>query len=79
MLNKEITDLVKEIAVLCIDKGINFSCSYNDDTESFAITAATFDGIEISYIGLNCLVVAEWKESSKQDLINLKNEVINHG
>jgi len=79
MVNKEIKDLIKEIAVLCVDKGINFSSSYNNDTKSFAITAATFDGVEVSYIGLNCLVVANWRESSVQDLINLKNEVANHG
>ncbi|HEY4538147.1 MAG TPA: hypothetical protein VIG45_06810 [Erysipelothrix sp.] len=79
MVNKELKDLIKEIAVLCVDKGINFNCSYHEEMNSFSIMASTFDGVKVNSIGPTCLVVVDWKESSEQDLIILKNEVVNHG
>lgn len=75
-MNKEIKELLIEIYSLCLDKGLHFSG--NPFNDAFSVTVSKWYGFDTFYIGEAVMVVAEWKESSIDDLENLKQLVIEY-
>ena len=60
---KEIKQKLKELASLCIDKGLHFDCNFYENRKSICWTVWNLDG-NIKYISDVSEVAAEWRECS---------------